>query len=376
MALSMKLWKQLIISLIIIGVSSSAWWYSEAMLGALGFAAESRESNANNRNRGNQSVPVIVAKVAIAENSFDFNAVGTSRAQKSIMLKSEDSGKIIELMLIPGKPFKAGDILMRLDDSEQTLAVELARTRKEQANRVFERFEVLRKSGNAAVAQLEEVRLAADVARIELDQALEELENRVLRAPFDGISGLTSVEQGERINIDTDIASYDDRSVLLVEFDLPEALLTRVEKNMPISATTPSSPQQAYAGKVVAVDSRVTASSRTVRVRVAIENETDELRPGASFTIKLSFKGKTYPIVPELALQFSQGALHVWHVKDEKADRVEVVMIRRRDGSVLIDGALKEGDLVVIEGTQRLSAGTKVNVLEQEDQAPTNVPAS
>lgn len=372
----MKLWKQFSISLIIVAIAAGAWWQSDALRGALGVAAEVNDESASVRANRNRSIPVIVSQVSMAENSLQFNAVGTGRAHKSIMLKSEDSGKIVEMMLAPGKRFKAGDVLMRLDDAEQLLAVELAKTRKQQAERVFQRFEVLRQSGNTAVAQLDEVRLAEDVARIELDQALEALKNRVLRAPFDGISGLTLVEQGARINIETDIASYDDRSVLLVEFDLPEALITRVKENMPITAITPSSPKKTYKGKVVALDSRITASSRTAKVRVAIENTSDELRPGASFTISLELKGNVYPAVPELAVQFSKGSLHVWRVKDNKAERVKVVMVRRQDGAVLLDGNLQSGDLVVIEGTQRLRADTPVNILDQRNDVVSSNSAS
>lgn len=372
----MKLWKQFVFSLMIVGIATGAWWQSDTLRGALGFAAQSNEGSVSGTANRNQSVPVIVAEVSMAENSLIFNAVGTGRAHKSIMLKSEDSGKIIEMLLAPGKRFQTGDTLIRLDDAEQVLAVDLAKARKLQAEKVFQRFEVLRQSGNTAVAQLDEVRLAADVARIELDQALEALQKRVLRAPFDGISGLNSVEQGARINIETDIASYDDRSLLLVEFELPEALLPRVKENMPISAVTPSSPQKTYEGKVVALDSRITASSRTAKVRVAIENSSDELRPGASFTISLSLSGETYPVVPELAVQFSKGALHVWRVKDNKAERVEVIMVRRQDGSVLLDGNLESGDLVVIEGTQRLRESIPVVVLNKRNNQASSAPAT
>ena len=163
---------------------------------------------------------------------------------------------------------------------------------------------------------------------------------------------------------------------MLVEFDLPEALLARVREDMPVTATTPSSPQNSYSGRVVALDSRIVASSRTAKARVAIENERDALRPGASFTINLELPGETYPLVPELAVQFSKGALHVWRVRDGKAERVEVAMVRRQSGSVLVDGPLQKGDLVVVEGTQRLNNGEAVTVLGAEDGPVPPAPSS
>ena len=376
MANSMSIWKQVALSLAIGLVVAGAWHQQDVLRTALGLAAESSGDRAGGERRGGRSIPVIVTHVGTGEDAVEFTAVGTGRAQRSVMLRSEDSGKVVSMKLAPGKRFKAGDVVMRLDNAEQKLAVELARTRKDQADRIFKRFDQLRQSGNAAAARLDEVKSAAEIARIELDQALEAQENRYLRAPFDGVSGLASVEAGARVSTDTEIASFDDRSVLLVEFDLPEALLGRVREGMPVTATTPSSPQNNYSGKVVALDSRIVASSRSAKARVAIRNEGDKLRPGASFTVTLQLLGKTYPLVPELAVQFSRGTLHVWRVRDGTAEQVEITMIRRQSGAVLVEGPLEVGDPVVVEGTQRLSNGAAVTVLDEEGGKPTAAPST
>lgn len=371
----MKLWKQIITSLVIIGATAVLSLQNDDVRNALGFTTNSNAQGSGQRNR-NSAVPVIVAEVGIRADALKFNAVGTGRAERSIMLTSEDSGKIIEMRLASGKVFAEGDVMLRLDDKEQKLAVELAKARKAQADRVLQRFESLRQSGNAAIAQLDEVTLAADVARIELDQAMEALENRVLRAPFNGYSGLPLVEQGARVDTETEIASFDDRKLLLVEFDLPEALVPRIAAQTQVSATTPSSPNKTYSGEVVAIDSRITAATRTARARVAIKNEADTLRPGASFTINLQLPGEAYPVVPELAVQFSKGALHVWRVKENKVERVTVTMVRRQDGMVLVDGPLSEGDKVVVEGTQRLSDDKVVTIVKQTATPQASEPAS
>ena len=100
------------------------------------------------------------------------------------------------------------------------------------------------------------------------------------------------------------------------------------------------------------------------------------MRPGASFTVTLQLPGKTYPLVPELAVQFSRGTLHVWRIRNEKAEQVEIAMIRRQSGAVLVDGPLEAGDLVVVEGTQRLNDGAAVTVLDQEGGTPDAAPST
>jgi RND family efflux transporter MFP subunit len=201
------------------------------------------------------------------------------------------------------------------------------------------------------------------VAEIELERAREDLDNRVLRAPFDGITGLAEVEIGDRIASGDEIGSLDDRSRILVEFDLPEAILGRVSIGLAVTATTPSVEGRSFDGQISAIDSRVEADSRTARVRASIDNTADLLRPGASFALELDLPGASFPAVPELALQFSEGALHVWRVAEGKAERVAVRLVRRRAGMVIVDAPLEEGDPIVVEGTQRLRNGAAVNVL-------------
>ena len=357
----MSAWKQVVLVLLLLGAAGYGWAERES----LGLAALLQPAEKERPGRGgDRGVPVLVALVEMAEDDLALEAVGTGRARRSVMLRPEAEGKVVELPLSAGERFAAGDVLLRLEDTEQRLALQLAETRLSEAERVRARFARLQDSGTAAQARLDEVRTAAEIAAIELERAREALEDRVVRAPFDGVAGIASIDVGAWIDSDIEIATFDDRSAILVEFDLPEALLGRVRPGMAVTATTPAAPVAVFEGSVEAIDSRITQSSRTVRVRVALPNPEDQLRPGASFTVRLELEGGQYPMVPELAVQFSRGTLHVWRVTGETAEQVEIRLVRRRHGEVLVDGDLAEGDAVVIEGTQRLAPGKKVRVLE------------
>ncbi|HUS98682.1 MAG TPA: efflux RND transporter periplasmic adaptor subunit, partial [Hyphomicrobiaceae bacterium] len=119
-------------------------------------------------------------------------------------------------------------------------------------------------------------------------------------------------------------------------------------------------PREVFAGAIQRIDSRVDPVARSVRVRAAIPNGTDKLRPGMSFVVELNLPGKPYWKVPELALQFSQTGNHVWVVENGRARKVEVTLVKRLESAVLVDGAIPQGGLVVIEGVQRIRDGAKV----------------
>jgi len=313
-----------------------------------------------------KGAPVIVAAVDEQADNLVLETVGTGRARRSISLRAEAEGKIVSMALAAGRRFDEGEEMLALENTDQRLALELAEAQLAEAGRVLDRLEALEIRAITSEARLTEVSTAQEIARIERDQAAEALGDRVLRAPFAGVSGLPTVEIGDRIDTETVIASFDDRSEILVGFDLPEAYAGRLEPGGYVSARTPAYPDQRFDGRVDAIDSRVDPVSRSLRVRVALPNAADRLRPGASFVVRIELPGDRYPVVPELALQFSREGPFVWTVRGGQAERVPVSLIRRRAGEVLVDGPLEPGEAVVVEGVQRLREGREVEVINAD----------
>jgi RND family efflux transporter MFP subunit len=357
----MTLLKQAIVSLCLVAAAFLFWDRREALLDLVGWSAPSERAV----RAVAEGVPVIAARVGEARDDLPFEAVGTGRAVRSAVLRVDGTGKIVESALAAGRRFEAGETILRLEDRRQRLDVAAAEARLAEAERTLARSERLEDSGSGAVSEaaLEDARTVAEIARIELDRAEEALAERTLRAPFDGVAGLPGFEIGDRIGPEDAVASFDDRGVILVAFDLPEALLARVEEGDALEVTTPAAPGRTFEGRVAAIDSRVDVLSRAAVVRAAVPNPDDAMRPGASFRVRLELEGETYAAVPELALQFARGTLHVWRVRDSRAERLEVALVRRRAGVVLVEGPLSPGDLVAVEGARRLSEGEAVDVI-------------
>ncbi|MEM6943110.1 MAG: efflux RND transporter periplasmic adaptor subunit [Pseudomonadota bacterium] len=351
---------------LVVGVAE-LWPYRDRLATAVGIAVGDGRAPVETRRRS-EAVPVVTARVDELADDLRLETVGTGRARRSITLKADAEGKILEMDLAAGRVFAAGAVMLRLDDTNERLALELAEAQLAEAERVFLRFQTLETQAFTSTARLTESRTAREIARIERDQAAEALEDRVLRAPFAGVAGLPQVEVGDRIDTDTEIASFDDRAEILIGFDLPEAFVGRIAEDAAIEARTPAYPGEAFAGHVDAIDSRIDPISRAARVRVAVPNEGDRLRPGASFTVTVSLPGESYPVVPELALQFAQEGPYVWAIRDGESRNVPVRLIRRRAGLVLVEGALSLGDAVAVEGVQRLREGRQVDVIGSDDE--------
>jgi membrane fusion protein, multidrug efflux system len=113
------------------------------------------------------------------------------------------------------------------------------------------------------------------------------LEDRSIEAPFAGFVGITEVEPGDRIGPDTAITTLDDRSSLLVSFEVPELFFERLTAGQTVSITTWTTRGAQAEGRIVDIGARIDPTSRTFLVRVQVTNPDDRLRPGMSFRVSL-----------------------------------------------------------------------------------------
>ncbi len=307
--------------------------------------------------------PVIVALSTEENDAVALDVTGSGAARQSVTLFPAVAGEVAEVAFRTGQKVRANQVLFRLEDRAEKLAADLATARVEAASALARRYEGTRGTGAVPESVADEARAALRVAQIERQQALESVADRVVRAPFAGVMGLANVERGDRVNTDTALTTIDDRLVLLIDFEVPEAYLGRIAIGQRIEARNPAHPDRAFAGSISEIDSRIDPVSRNVRVRATVPNTTDLLRPGMSFQVRLALPGKPFVSVPELALQWNREGPFVWVVREGNSVAVAARPVRRAAGRVLLDGELKTGEQVVVEGVQRLREGRPVRVI-------------
>jgi len=314
------------------------------------------------RTESKQGVPVLIDTVGERRDSVTLQAIGTARAINSVMLFADSDGLVIELPVHAGDRVAKDDLILRLDDRQERLAVSLAKTRVDDAESALERTQSLKNSNVKSAANVRDDEVTLERARLELRQARETLADRTLTAPFAGIVGIPKIEVGDRISDTTQVVSLDDRSSLQVEFEVAERYFARLSDGMAIRARTPSRPDQVIEGAITRIDSRIDPVARTVLVRATFPNADDTLRPGMSLGVTLNLEGPMLATVPELSVQWRDGKSYVWRIRDGKAERVDVTARRRLNQTVLVEGDLTPGDQVVVEGVQRLRPGAEVRI--------------
>src|SRR5690606_13417840 len=215
-------------------------------------------------------------------------------------------------------------------------------------------------SGATLPTTLDAAETALKEARIELNRARIALADRSVRAPFAGFVGLTDIDPGDRIQTNTPITTLDNRRSLLVSFEVPELLVGNFKAGDKVAVSTWNSRRPAAYGEVVDIDSRINPSTRTFMARARVDNSTDSLRPGQSFRVTMELLGDRYPVVPEVAVQWGIDGAYVWTVPNNLGQRVPVNIVQRQEGYILLDGPITPGELVILEGTQRMRPNLEV----------------
>jgi RND family efflux transporter MFP subunit len=321
-----------------------------------------------NGRRGPSGPPVVVVREAGMGRTNDrVKAIGDGDAIRSVTVTPLVAGQISKLLVHAGQKVNEGDVIARLDDDAEKIAVEKSRVALQSANNTLARNEGLKKI--ISQADLQDAQSTVETAKLALAEAELNLKRRAIVAPISGVAGIVSVTEGDYVTVSSAIVTIDDRSRLLVDFWVPERFSSLLAEGQPITATAISRPGQAVSGKIVAIDNRIDAASRTLRLQAEIANDSDSLRAGQAFEVGIALAGDTWPSVEPLSIQWDSQGSFVWRIRDKKAERVAVTIIERNPESVLVKADIAKGDKIVIEGLQRLRAGAEVRLQGEGDPA-------
>lgn len=337
-------------------VGAGGWLWSS-------YGQNETESESTNATK-TKAVPVIVETVNPLPASTSVEAIGTGSALRSIDVFSAVTGRVTEVAFVAGQMVAQDDILLRLDNQAETLAVQLAEVEVRRARQLLDRYKKAAPTGGIPASEVDAARTDLDRVQIQLDQARVAAADRVIRAPFPGTVGMPLVDPGDRVSSATLITTLDDRSEILVSFNVPEIHAGRIVPSMPITLTAWSLPGQDFIGAIESAGSRLDPQSRTLAVRARVRNDDDLLRPGMSFGVRFKVPGHPYPAVNEVAVMWGKGGAYVWRINtDNTAEKIAVTIIRRDGPRVLIDGPVAKGDRIVIEGVQSLRPGALVKIV-------------
>jgi membrane fusion protein, multidrug efflux system len=311
-----------------------------------------------------KSGPVTV-EIKVAQPELMLNTVsgtGTILANERAEIRPEISGRIIQILFEEGATVQKNKLLIKMNDSD--LQAQLKRNEAQgillnsdeyQKSKLLEIKAISQDEYDAAkslqlVNEADKQLLQAQIAKTEIF------------APFTGKIGLRTVSVGNYIASNTLIATIQQLDPVKVEFDVPEKYSSFIKPGLEVSFGTDGS-DSTFMARVYALESSITAETRTLKVRALCSNPSNLLNPGSFARVNMILERFPDAIkVPSEAVLTVLAGNSVYLCKNGKAQLTPVTTGIRTDSEIQITQGVVAGDSLITTGLLQLSNGASVMV--------------
>ena len=297
-------------------------------------------------------------------------------------LSTEVSGIVEKIEVEVGDQVKAGDLILKLNSDLSELSVDAARAETSQAieelddaRRKLADAKRLAESSNLSVNEVKSLasRERTNIAGVERYRAVQkreeaQLERHALRAPFGGVISRKQVEQGEWITPGQSVVELVASENLLIEFQAPQDIFSRLEEVSAIYTTFDALPDQVLTAHIETIIPIVNPTTRTFIIRTALDTTGAQLAPGmsASAVLNLSAGNRGVVINRDALIRYPDGRITIWVVSQEggqsKVQERRVEIGNGFEGNIVIKKGLSAGSRVVVRGNEALRDGQIVTI--------------
>jgi len=333
-----------------------------------------------------EAVPVRCYKIAPMDFKDDLPVMGTIKGASEIPLKFEINGVIQSINFREGDMINQGDIIASLNKKDAQLKVDYANAKAESAKaqalaakKKLDIHKSLYDIGGIIKAKLEEVEFEAKSAgeqaksaEVELKSAESELKKTDLVALREGVLGIREAEAGEFVTPNNRVVTIYDIQDVFAELGIVEKEVDKIALGQKVVLTVDSHSGAVFNGKVDYIYPVIEGKSRTLTVKIRIQNPDAQLLPGMFARAMITVAEFNNAIViPSLSLNKKDEGYTVAVADGQNKIRIKPVSVEyiTTDYSVISQG-LYEGDLVVTDTPQELKEEMPVQVIEVQENTP------
>lgn len=313
---------------------------------------------------GAKQPPVPVSVFVVKNNRVENKLVvsGNVIANEEAMLKPESAGKIISLEVKEGTEVQKGQLLAKLNDAPLQAQLKKAMVQQKLAEEKEGRLKQLLAVKGVSQDEYDVALTTLNAANADVDLIKAQIMETEVRAPFSGIVGLKNISEGNYISTNDVIASIQQVDPVKIDFSIPEKYAGKIKAGDSVSILVEGTGRN-YAAKVFAVDPKIDAATRALRVRALCENRKHEIFPGAYAQVSFVLRAENSAVVPSMAVIPDLRGQKTYIVKNGKAELIKIETGSRTDTSIEVISGLTAGDSVITAGIMSLKPGASVKII-------------
>lgn len=309
-----------------------------------------------------EPIKVKTTEIKAVDGGYEVSYAGIVKSsQKSIMAFSLP-GTVKAVYVGNGQKVKKGQLLAELNSEVQQSTYDAALSTEKQAQDAYDRLKKLYDNGSLAEIKWIEVQTTLQKAKSMLVIAGETLKKTRLTSPIDGYITNKKLDEGSTVVMDVPVMEVVDLNSSEIEVAIPEKEIAGFRVGQ--EATVVIDALGGYSFKAKIKEKGVVGSSlsHTYDLRMSPETKNEEIRPGMICEVRFcSCDTNRVVVIPQQVVQInSEGEHFVWIDNNGIAERRTVQPGKFSKNGVIIKEGLKDGDIIVTEGTLKISNGMKI----------------
>ncbi len=307
-------------------------------------------------------VGVMVAASSQAEPSLTY--IGKVSEGASLSLRFPLGGKVTGVYVHTGSRVREGELLAKVDDTQQRNAYNSAKATLEQAEDGYRRLKKVYDEGALAEVKWVEIQTQLQKAKSTFSAAEQQLRDCSLHAPQSGVIEQCDLHTGQQLLPSQSALKLINTEGVEVVFSVPEREIQTLHTGDKAEVVISALNDKIVEGKVGEKSMTGNLLTHSYEAKIALPNKGGELLPGMMCKVRLLKNRHTGFVIPASCVQTRQQGKAVWVIKDGKATRKDVKTAIYVDGGVLVTSGIEEGDTIVTTGMQKLWQGAETILSE------------
>lgn len=279
---------------------------------------------------------------------------------QSVEMAFKYGGTLQQLNVKQGNSVRKGQTLASVSSPQMESTQRSAQATLEQAQDAYERLKKVHDNGSLPEIKWREMVTNLEKAQSALDLANAMIADNTIKAPFDGTIAFVDAEIGENVAPMKPIIRLINTKGMAVKITVPENELSKIQVGDIAEVVIPALADKRLNGKVIEKSMTASLLTHSYPVKVLIEHPDKELTPGMIGKVVLNKDVSKGIIVPANAVLINQEGKFVWVAEDGRATRQKITLSGYLGNGVIVSEGLKTGDMVIVEGYQKVSEGMKV----------------